>query len=131
MTRDYLPLMSPRRMGILRRPRGSVNRKTRKGRMGKTRIGRWLLLGLAVLGTGCNRQDTERLARVGRRLVAKTEALVGDLRENLSGGCWHGLCATWEQAGLDARVAARLRWDKQLAGASVSVQASGAAVELK
>jgi hypothetical protein len=99
--------------------------------MAKTRMGRWLLLGLTILGTGCNRQDTERLARVGRRLVAKTEALAGDLRENLSGGCWQGFCAAWEQAGVDARVAARLRWDKDLAGASVSVQASGGAVELK
>ena len=61
----------------------------------------WLLFGLLLLGAGCNRQDTERLARVGRRLVAKTEALAGDLRENLNGGCWQGLWATLEQAGLD------------------------------
>jgi hypothetical protein len=116
----------------------------RKGTMDKRQTGQgtrhkvngraWACLCLlpvaCCLLQGCNRQDTERLARVGRRLVAKTEALAGDLRENLSGG-WQGLCATWERAGLDARVAARLRWDKGLAEASVSVQASGGAVELK
>ncbi|HYT93751.1 MAG TPA: BON domain-containing protein [Gemmataceae bacterium] len=104
------------------------NRKKEKGSV------RWVfcLLPFAFcLLQGCNRQDTDRLARVGRRLVAKTAALAGDLRDNLNGTGWQGFCATWEHAGLEARVAARLRWDKDLTGAAVSVQASGAAMELK
>ena len=34
---------------------------------GKGRRAGWLLLGLLVLTAGCNREDPERLARVGRR----------------------------------------------------------------
>jgi hypothetical protein len=98
--------------------------------MGKLRTGRWLLLGLAALAAGCSREDTERLARVGRRIVARTEALTSDLRENLTSG-WQGFCASCEQTGLDARVAARLRWDKGLAEAAIRVEAAGGTVELK
>jgi hypothetical protein len=98
--------------------------------MGKLRSGGWVLLGLAALAAGCNRQDTERLARVGRRVVAKAEALTSDLRENLGDG-WKGFCASTELAGLEARVAARLRWDKGLTDAAVTVHATGGDVELK
>ena len=93
--------------------------------MNATRPCRWLLLTLA-LTAGCNRQDTEALTRIGKKIVARSEALTCELRT----------CAasSW-QAGLDtsieSRVAARLRWDKQFAETPVEVQATGATVELR
>ncbi|MCI0457879.1 MAG: BON domain-containing protein [Gemmataceae bacterium] len=97
--------------------------------MGKRRGGRWLLLGVVLLSAGCTGQDTERLARVGRRIAAQAGALAADCRDGV-GSDWHGLCAAADHAGLEARIAARLRWDRGLEGASVRVQASGGTVEL-
>jgi hypothetical protein len=85
---------------------------------------RWLLLGL-VLAAGCSRQDTERLARVGRRMAGHAEALTGELREGLGSG-WQGLGGP-----LEARVAARLRWDRGLTDTAILVEVSGNTVELK
>jgi hypothetical protein len=116
-------------MGILRRLRGEVNKKAKgegRGEMGKLRTGGWLLLGLSVLAAGCSRQDTERLARVGKRIAGELEALTADCRAGL-GNSWHG-----GGPGLCGRVAARLRWDKGLAGLPIEVHATGGTtVELK
>src|SRR5262245_49776364 len=98
--------------------------------MGRLRKTAWVLLGLALLGAGCSREDTERLAKVGRRVAASAESLGADCRDAL-GGRWDGLCAVADHAGVEARVAARLRWDKGLAGSAIKVQASGGTVELK
>jgi hypothetical protein len=126
---DYFLLIRGIRMGILRRLRGEVNKKAKRGErreMGNLRTGGWLLLGLSVLAAGCSRQDTERLARVGKRIAGRFEALTADCRAGL-GSSWHG-----SGAGLSGRVAARLRWDRGLAGLSIQVHSTGeAAVELK
>ncbi len=94
--------------------------------MGKLTTAGWLLLGLSALAAGCSRQDTERLARVGKRVADRFEALTADCRAGF-GGSWNG-----GAPGLSGRVAARLRWDKGLAGLSLQVHATGGgAVQLK
>jgi hypothetical protein len=91
--------------------------------MGKLRRGGGLLLlALAGLAAGCSRQDTERLGRIGQHLAARVEGLTADCREGL-GDNWHGT--------LQARVAARLRWDRGLEGLPIEVRAAGGVVELK
>ncbi len=96
--------------------------------MGK--LGKWLLLGLAALGAGCSKQDTERLARVGRRLAAGAEALTADARAGVSQS-WQGLGPGGDGLAIAGRVAARLRWDRDLADLGIKVEASGVTVELQ
>jgi hypothetical protein len=78
-----------------------------------------------VLFAGCNRQDTEALERINRKVRARAEALTGEVR-NSAPPQWPGSA----DAGLDSRVALRLRWDKQLADTSVQVKANGKVIEL-
>ena len=94
--------------------------------MGKVRARVWLL-GLAALTAGCSRQDTERLGRIGKHLAARAETVTADCRAGL-GSSWNGV---GEGAGLEARVGARLRWDRGLAGLPLQVHAAGGTVELK
>lgn len=96
--------------------------------MGKGWTG-WLLLGLLAVPTSCNRQDADRLARVGRKAAGKVEGLTGGAPDRLAETC-QALRTGWDEVALDARVSARLRWDKGLAGAHVEVHASGGGVEL-
>jgi osmotically-inducible protein OsmY len=100
--------------------------------MGALRTGRglWLLVGLALIAMGCNRQDTERLARIGRKTMERTEGLTGNVRDSLTTG-WQGARTTAEEGGVEARVAARLRWDKTLADTPIEVQLKEGAVELR
>ena len=81
---------------------------------------------LLVLLAGCNRQDTEALARIGKRIAARAEALTGDVRSSAACG-WQGP----QESGVEGRVAARLRWDKQLPDTAIEVVPAGAGVELR
>jgi hypothetical protein len=89
-----------------------------------------LLVILVLLGSGCNRQDTERLAKVGKRIMARADELTGEVRAALGSGL-QGVRAGGEEIGLAARVSARLRWDQTLADVKIDVQAAGTVVELK
>jgi hypothetical protein len=80
------------------------------------------LLVLALGITGCNRQDADCLTRIGQKLSAG----LGEAKESLEVG-WQGVVPAM---GLEARVAARLHWDKALAGAAIEVKASGSEIEL-
>jgi|SRR6516225_9301008 osmotically-inducible protein OsmY len=91
-------------------------------RVGKRWLG-WLLLGLVLGPCGCSHEDADRLARVGRKVAAKLEGVGGGAQEKLADG--------WQAVALDARVAARLRWDKALGGTRIEVRASGGVVELR
>jgi hypothetical protein len=86
---------------------------------------RWLLLLLMVLA-GCNRQDTEALARISKKLAARSEALTGDLQSSAATS-WQGSL----ELGIAERVTTRLRWDKQLADATFEVAPLGTGVELR
>ncbi len=88
-----------------------------------------LLITVGVLGTGCNRQDTECLARISHKAAARTGGLPGGLLENLANG-WHGVHAVGEEAGLEGRVAARLRWEQSLADVKINIRSKDGAIEL-
>jgi len=84
----------------------------------------WMLL-LALALTGCNRQDTEALVRIGKKLQNRTEVVTGDVKSNAA--------ASWQtvgETGVEGRVAARLRWDKELEGTNLQVLPSGSGVEI-
>jgi hypothetical protein len=81
---------------------------------------------LLALTAGCTREDSDRLARVGRKAVEKTEFLRGNLATGLE-----GLRSNLDEVGLDARVAYRLRWDRSLADSPIGVYAHGRVIELK
>jgi hypothetical protein len=101
----------------------------KRGNLGKSwRLG--LLLALMTLTIGCHGDDTERLARVGRKVAAKAESLAGDSDGKLSRS-WEAMRQGLQEAPLDARVAARLRWDKDLADVHIQVSATGSTVELR
>ncbi len=83
----------------------------------------WLFLGILALAVGCKGEDADRLAKVGRDLRAKIQGQKGDkLSEQLR--------ADLEAMSVDARIAARIRWDKTLRGAKIEVIAKGSEVEL-
>ena len=84
------------------------------------RWGRWLCLALACAAAGCG-QDADCLARVGTKSAAKLGAMTGGARARLSDG-WQAVRGSVGEATLNSRVAVRLRWDKELAGADVQVQ---------
>ena len=84
--------------------------------MQRARMGFLLLLLLA----GCNSQDTDALKRLSKKALARSQAWTGDVKTGPAG--------TWAaplELGLEARVAARLKWDKQLADTSIEVKLVG------
>ena len=83
----------------------------------------WLLL---LMLAGCNRQDTDALQRIHRKVVARVEPWSGEVK-NSATAQWHG---SGQELGLDARVLNRLRWDKKLAGVTIEVKAVGNIVEV-
>src|SRR5262249_29944452 len=114
-----LLLMFGTQLGILLGRMAGVNSNPANGGkcMAVCRFGarQWCprLLVLAAVASGCNPEDAERMARVGRKVTARAEALTADQ----DGGLNKGLQAVrngWQETTLAGRVAARLRWDKQL-----------------
>ena len=72
---------------------------------------------------GCNRSDQNHLARAAGKAREKINSASGE-----SG---RGLTTGWQSMALDARVSARLRWDKTLSNEQILVQATGGVIELK
>jgi hypothetical protein len=99
--------------------------------MRELRSNRWALigLGLVLLGSGCQRDDTDRLARVGRKLADKADVLSAQANNKVVAS-FHTLRAHLDEVGLDARVSARLGWDKTLAGINIQVQATDGRIQL-
>ncbi len=83
------------------------------------RRGRWLCLALLGLAAGCGK-DADCLARVGKKSAARLDAVTGGARARLADG-WQAVRGSVGEATLDSRVAVRLRWDKELAGADLQV----------
>jgi osmotically-inducible protein OsmY len=82
---------------------------------------------------GCTQQDTDCLARIGRKLVERSQGAAGTIRNQMEGD-FKGLpnVPVWSNdAGLKDRVEARLRWDALLADTRIEVQVTGAEVDLK
>ena len=77
---------------------------------------RWLLAaGLALGLAGCNRQDTDTLARLGRKLLDRTHGATQEMRDKLD------LPGPARELTLADRVQARLRWDRALADTAIEV----------
>ena len=87
------------------------------------------LLPVTVWITGCNGEDTERLAHVGHKVMEKIESATGNADGKLFGGLQAMRGAA--EPDLAGRVSARLRWDKSLADVKIEVSASGSILELK
>jgi osmotically-inducible protein OsmY len=87
---------------------------------------RWLAC-LALLLAGCDGQDADRLAKIGRKVVDRLQAQTSsdpgrlpDSLQSIRGGLG--------EFALDAKVSARLRWDKDLEGTPIQVAAVGGGV---
>lgn len=99
------------------------------GDAGKSRRGRWLAC-LALLLVGCEGQDADRLAKIGAKVADRLQmratggtGRLPDSLQSIRGGIG--------EFAVDAKVAARLRWDKELESASIQVGAlAGGSVKL-
>ena len=89
-------------------------------------LARLVFLGLGALG-GCNRQDTECLSSMGRKIVDRVSAASAACRQKFDG-------IKGPKGGgdnLHDRVTLRLRWEKTLADLPLEVAVSGQEIELK
>jgi hypothetical protein len=89
----------------------------------------WLLVLAGILTAGCRDGDRDRLARIGTKVANHAEAAAGDTDGKLAQR-WQAVRGGYGETGLDARVALRLRWDKDLADCRIEVTATGNVVEL-
>jgi hypothetical protein len=85
---------------------------------------------LVILTIGCREGDSDRLARIGHKVADRAEVVAGDPNGKLAQR-WQAVRGAYGEAGLDARVAVRLRWDKELAESQIEVSATGSTVELR
>jgi hypothetical protein len=100
--------------------------------MGKVQTKRWPLLVLAatVLAGGCSRQDTDRLAKIGRILSSRAEKAMDALKEDLTEE-WNAIEKQQGNNQALHRVIERLQATKDLADAQIEVTARGEVIELK
>lgn len=86
------------------------------------------VLALFVLSlAGCSRSDSECLARIARKVSGRIGDATAEIRDSLGTG-WQDVCG---ELGVEARVTARLRWDKALADAAIEVKLQDGEIELK
>jgi len=89
----------------------------------------WLAAFLAATLCGCNSDDTDRLARIGRKIAGRIEMLAAGNDGQLNRG-WEAIRNGWDENSIDARVSMRLRWDRDLAGCKIEVMRQGDMIEL-
>ena len=88
---------------------------------------RWgLLLVLAVMAAGCS-QDADRMARLCQKTAARFDGATEGIRSRLRNG-FGAVRGSVSDTSVDSRVALRLRWDADMAGADIQVRAAGAGV---
>jgi osmotically-inducible protein OsmY len=87
---------------------------------------RWLALA-ALLLAGCDGQDAERLAKIGRKVGDRLQAQGSSTRGRLPDSL-QSIRGGIGEFALDAKVSARLRWEKELEGAPIRVGALGGGV---
>jgi osmotically-inducible protein OsmY len=100
--------------------------------MGNIRLNRRTCLLVALLAGigGCEGQDADHLEHAAHLLADKFDGWTGGAEKRLATGL-QALRTEGDQLSLDARVGARLRWDKLLDGVQIQVQARESAIELK
>jgi osmotically-inducible protein OsmY len=93
---------------------------------------RLLLAGaFLVTAAGCVKQDTDILARVGKRALDQGRDATAGLRTRLATYLPNSTPAAPGTDSLEDRVSQRLRTDKALQGVRFDVVASGGEIELK
>jgi len=88
---------------------------------------RWWWAALALLVCGCGGEDVDRLGRICSKAAGKFQDMTGGSHGKLAEG-WQAVCGAFGDATPEARVAVRLRWDKQLAGANIQATTAGPGV---
>lgn len=86
------------------------------------------VLSCALSSTGCNKADNERLGKLGGVLRQKAEKVIAGNSKVIRG--WQTVPLHLGEVAVDARVSARLSWDRALADAEIQVQLLDGAVEL-
>jgi osmotically-inducible protein OsmY len=86
-----------------------------------------LVAAACVVFAGCTAQDTECLARIGRKIAERSSGAADTVREQVDGD----LKALPRGAGLKEKIEARLRWDAMLSDVTIEVHVTGNEVELK
>ncbi len=94
--------------------------------MGKTRATMALVLFLG-LGGACNRQDTECLGSIGRKVMVRAGTATAPFREKIDSL----KIARPVLDTLQEKVSARFRWEKVLADLTLEVVVTGNEIELK
>jgi osmotically-inducible protein OsmY len=82
---------------------------------------------------GCTQQDTETLARIGRKFVDRSHGAADSICRHVEGdlkGLPRPGSAT-KECCLKEKIEARLRWDALLKDVKVEVQVNGGEVDLK
>lgn len=88
---------------------------------------RWsLMLALSLAAAGCS-QDADRMARLCQKTAAKFDGATEGIRGRLRTG-FGAVRGTVSDTGVDSRVALRLRWDADMAGAEIQVRPAGSGV---
>jgi BON domain len=92
------------------------------------------LLAAACLAlAGCTQQDTDCLARIGRKFADRSQDTADSVRARLDGDlkALPHTPAPGNEPGIKEKLEARLRWDALLGDAKIEVHVTGAEVELK
>lgn len=102
-----------------------------QGGMGRKRVARGFVAMLLLVNLcGCNNGDADRLARFGTALAHKVDTIVAGSNGRIVRG-WQTVPLQLGEVAIDARVSARLHWEKSLGEANIDVHAVGTAIELR
>ncbi len=88
---------------------------------------RWSLAAMALLVCGCGGQDVDRLGRICTMAAGKFNEMAGGAHGKLANG-WDAVFGAISETAPEARVSARLRWDKALEKADIQVLQTGPGV---
>jgi osmotically-inducible protein OsmY len=91
------------------------------------RAWRWLVWAGALGLAGCQSQDADRLAKMGRKVRERLAGVSSRIQQRMSGS----LPPSEAGQSVKTRVTARLNWDKELSGADIDVDVQGDEVELR
>ena len=86
-----------------------------------------IVLAFVMMSAGCNRQDTECLSRIGRKVAVHTKRNTGDIGSKLDVS-WAG---AKREPTLQEKVQDRLRWENTLTDVTFDVSVKDKQVELK
>jgi hypothetical protein len=91
---------------------------------GRNRWFPWLPAACLALA-GCTQQDTESLARIGRKFGQRSQGTIASVRGQVDGDL-----RVLNEPGLKEKIDSRLRWDALLSDVKIEVQVTGGEVDL-